>query len=150
LIINNFVDVAEYVGADGVHLGQLDTPVLEARARLGNRAIIGLSIETMRQAELAQNLPIDYLGVSTVYASRIKPHDSHWGEEGLAGLRANTDQCLVGIGGIKHHNVDRVISAGADGAAVVSAIYAAEDPRRAAQDMRTKIEQAKIALAAGV
>jgi len=143
LIIDNFVDVAEYVGADGVHLGRLDTPVPEARKRLGNRAIIGLTVETKNQALAARRLSVDYLGVSKIFESRTKPEGHLWGERGLSDLRASTDQYLVAIGGLNETNAGRIIAAGADGIAVVSAIYAAEDPRLAAQNIRAQIDAAK-------
>src|SRR6476659_8578075 len=69
LIIDNFVDVAKYVEADGVHLGRLDTHPTVARQRLGSRAIIGLSVETMKQAIEARRLPVNYLGVSKIFQS---------------------------------------------------------------------------------
>ena len=143
LIINNFLDVFKEVGADGIHLGQSDKKVTEVRKVLGSHAIIGLSVETMAQAIAAEDLPVDYFGVSNIFGSRTKPNANLWGKTGLAELRNRTDHYLVAIGGVKQHNAREIIEAGADGVAVVSAIYAAADPRLAALKMRAEIEAAK-------
>jgi len=80
LIINDAVEVAQEIGADGIHVGQSDMDVLEVRARLGDSAIIGLSIETEEQAIEANDLPIDYIGISPVFATPTKEdHSEPWG-----------------------------------------------------------------------
>lgn len=137
LIINDRIDIAHKVGADGVHLGQSDNACEEAREVLGPDAIIGYSVETLEQAQKAQELDIDYLGVSPIFVTSTKPELTQaWGLDGLARLRDTTRLPLVAIGGMDASNAAAVRSAGADGIAVVSAICAAPDPRAAAQTLR--------------
>lgn len=144
LIINDRVDVALACEADGVHLGQEDMPVDIARKVLGQESIIGLSVENMKQVEEAEKLDVDYLGVSPIYKTPTKTDTSgEWGLEGLRELRKRTDQILIAIGSIKKENVARIIEAGADGAAVVSAICSADDPYLAARQLRKEIERTK-------
>lgn len=141
LIINDRVDVALAAGADGVHLGQSDTDWREARALLGPGAIIGLSVETMEQAKQAEDLDVDYLGVSPIFPTPTKTDTTtSWGIEGLASLRAVSRHVLVAIGGINAANAGQVMSAGADGIAVVSAICDAQDPEGAARELRGIVE----------
>jgi len=145
LIINDRPDVALAAGADGVHLGQRDVSCSAARKILGPAALIGLSVETERQAEEAESLEIDYLGVSAVFTTPIKTDTAMiWGLEGLRRLRGRSRHPLVAIGGINAANVAEVIEAGADGIAVVSAILGADDPEAAARDLRRRIEDARL------
>ena len=133
LIINDRVDVALAVGADGVHLGQSDMPYHYARKILPKEALIGLSVETMEQAREAELLDVDYLGVSPVFSTPTKTDvNTEWGLEGLKKLREMSRHKLVAIGSIKAHNAAAIIQAGADGIAVVSGICSAPDPRNAA------------------
>jgi len=144
LIINDNLDVALAVGADGVHVGQSDTPAQEARAALGPEAIVGLSVETMDQAREAENLPVDYLGVSPVFDTPTKTDTAPaWGLDGLTKLRRSTRLPLIGIGGIGADNAADVIRAGADGVAVVSAICAAIDPAEAARVLALRVQEAR-------
>lgn len=133
LLVNDRIDVALAAGADGVHLGQSDMPVPMARAMLGPDALIGLSVETPAQAREAEDLDVDYLGVSPVFATPTKADAGPaWGLDGLAGLAAWSRHVLVAIGGIGPGNAAQVVRAGAHGLAVVSAICAADSPRDAA------------------
>lgn len=144
LIINDRVDVALAVGADGVHIGQNDMPYIDARRLMGADAIIGLSVETIEQGIEADNLDVDYLGVSPIFATPTKTDTiTEWGIEGLQSLRPKTRHTLVAIGGINSSNARSVLEAGADGLAVVSAICAAPDPEDASRKLRTIIEQAR-------
>ncbi len=146
LIINDRVDIALAAGADGVHLGQSDLPVKIARELLGPEAIIGLSVENLQQLEEAQHLPVDYLAISPVFPTPTKTDFSSpaaWGLAGLRQARSLTALPLVAIGGINEENAAEVISAGADGLAVVSAICASPDPEQAARALKEKIEQAR-------
>ena len=143
LLINDRVDVALAVGADGVHLGQNDMPYAAARRILGKEAIIGLSVETWQQAEEAKDLDVDYIAVSPVYTTPTKEELTR--ELGLEGVRKITGICpqpAVGIGSIKTHNAGDVIRAGASGVAVVSGICSAEDPEQAARKLRQAVDQA--------
>ena len=145
LVINDRVDVALAVGAHGVHLGQTDMRVDDARRILGPDAVIGLSVETMDQVVEAEALDVDYLGVSPIFDTPTKTDTAPaWGLEGLAKLPGVTGKPLVAIGGIAPRNAADVIRAGADGLAVVSAICAAPDARVAAQALRAAVEQARI------
>ena len=128
VIINDRVDVALAVQADGVHLGQTDLPPEAARRLLGRRAIIGFSTHNVEQAMAAARLPIDYLAIGPIFAtaSKEKP-DPVVGLEGLRRVRASLearDLPLVAIGGITHANARSVIEAGADAVAVISAVVA--------------------------
>jgi thiamine-phosphate pyrophosphorylase len=136
LLINDRVDVALAAGADGVHLGQSDFDPAAARRLLGDQAILGLSVETMEQAEQAASLPVDYLGVSPIYPTPTKTDvATSWGLAGLAKLRRASRHELIAIGGINAGNAAEIIAAGADGLAVVSALVAAPDPAAAAREL---------------
>lgn len=137
LVINDRIDVALACGAQGVHLGQSDMPVAQARRLLPPQMFIGWSVETMEEVARSASLPVDYLGVSPIYATPTKI-DTHapWGLEGLRKVRSATALPLVAIGGIHAGNARAVLSAGADGLAVVSALCAAPDPCTAAVTLR--------------
>jgi len=141
LIINDRVDVALAVLADGVHLGATDMAAADARAILGPKAIIGLSVENEKQAVAADAEDIDYLGVSPIFPTPTKKDTgAAWGIEGLWRLRPLVKKPLVAIGGINAGNAARVLEAGADGLAVVSAICAAGDPEGAARRLRAIVD----------
>ncbi|MCX6566393.1 MAG: thiamine phosphate synthase [Candidatus Aminicenantes bacterium] len=141
LIINDRVDVALAVLADGVHLGAADMAVADARSILGPKAIIGLSVENEEQAVAADILDVDYLGVSPVFTTSTKTDTgAAWGIEGLWRLRPLVRKPLVAIGGINPGNAARVLEAGADGLAVVSAICSAPDPEAAAGELRAILD----------
>lgn len=143
LLINDRVDVALAVEADGVHLGQQDMPYAAARALLGPDAIIGVSVESIADVVQANGWDVDYLGVSPIFETPTKRDTrGSWGLDGLARVRALTHHPLVAIGGINWRNVADTVRSGADGIAVVSAISAAADPRRAAEDLRQRIDRA--------
>lgn len=136
LVINDRLDVALACEADGVHLGQSDMSADIARRLLPPHVFIGWSVETAQDVARAAALPVDYLGVSPVFATPTKT-DTHipWGLEGLRQVRAQTRLPLVAIGGIHAGNAADVVQAGADGLAVVSAICAADSPALAATDL---------------
>lgn len=137
LIINDRVDVALAVGADGVHLGQEDMPYPLARKLLGPGAIIGLSVESLEQVEAAEDMDVAYLGVSAIFATPTKTDTRHhWGLDGLRNVRAMSHHPLVAIGGINASNAAEVMQAGADSLAVVSAICSAPDPQKATEHLR--------------
>jgi thiamine-phosphate pyrophosphorylase len=144
LIINDRLDVALAVGADGVHVGQKDMPYAEARRIMGPDAIIGLSVETLEQAQEAEEWNPDYLGVSPIYPTPTKTDtEQHWGLKGLRELRGASRHTLIAIGGIKAENAGSIIEAGADGVAVVSAICASPNPEEAARQILHSVERAK-------
>ena len=142
LIINDRVDVALAVDADGVHIGQSDMPYPMARRILGYDRIIGLSVENMEQVEYANGLDVDYIGISPVFSTPTKTDTAE--PFGLAGLKKAvrlSKHPAVGIGGMNLDTVEGVISAGADGIAVVSAIMGAGSPYEAAEALRHAIEK---------
>ena len=141
LIINDRLDIALACGAHGVHLGQSDLPVHAARKMLPPEVFIGWSVETLEEVAQSAALPVDYLGVSPVFATPTKTDTATpWGLEGLQRVRALTPLPLVAIGGIHLHNATQVIQAGADSLAVVSAICSADDPRAASRQLRELID----------
>lgn len=142
-IVNDRVDVAYAVEADGVHLGQDDFPAEVARRILGPDAIVGGSAGN--QDELAHCLQagVDYLGVGPMYPTPSKPDaGSPIGPAGLAEIRRETDLPIVGVGGIGVQNLEPVVRAGADGVAVIGAVVGADDVRAAARRVRTAVEAA--------
>lgn len=135
-IINDRVDIALAAGADGVHLGQSDMPCEAARRLLGPDAVIGLSVETWEDVTAAQDLDVNYLGVSPIFATPTKTDTkTPWGLDGLADIRAYSRHPLVAIGGLHAANAPDIIFAGADVVAVVSAICSAPDPYAAAREL---------------
>jgi len=147
LIINDRIDVALAVGAQGVHIGQSDMPYPQARAILGTQAIIGLSVETPEQALEANQFDVDYLGLSPVFATATKTDlPPHLGLQGVEEIRALSRHQLIAIGGINSGNAKEVINAGAHGLAVVSALCSAPDPKTAAIELCGKIATAKITI----
>jgi len=147
LIINDRVDIAQAVNADGVHLGQSDMPIEMAKAILKDSMIIGISAESIKDAVQAEKDGADYIGVSPVFATPTKTDIAPpLGLEGLREMRRSVKIPLVGIGGLNIKNAGEVIKNGADGVAVVSAIVAADDPEKAARELKKIIEQARLLL----
>ena len=149
LLINDRVDVALAAQADGVHIGQDDMPVADARLLLGRNAIIGLSIKTMAQAQAAPLELLDYVAVGGVYATTSK--DNTAAPIGIDGLRTIAQAIrrrkpgfpICAIAGITDANAADVIAAGADGISVISALSLAPDPAAAARALRTVVDEAR-------
>jgi thiamine-phosphate pyrophosphorylase len=149
-VVNDRVDVVLAAGADGVHLGQDDMKVEDARRLLGSGAIIGLSVKNVSEAEAAPVALIDYVGSGGVYATMSKQQkNAPIGPEGLARIigvlrgRAQTEHKempVCGIAGIDASNAAPVIAAGADGVAVISALSLASDPAAAARSLRQVVD----------
>tara|TARA_A100001391_G_C4938408_1_gene243837 strand:+ start:41 stop:664 length:624 start_codon:yes stop_codon:yes gene_type:complete len=134
LIINDRIEVALASGADGLHIGQSDGDPVEARRRLGEDTLIGLSVQTLDQLKAVDVERIDYLGLGPVHATPTKPdHAAPLGIEGLTQLVRSSPLPTVAIGGISLANAGEVMTSGTDGLAVVSALCSAEDPAAAAQ-----------------
>ncbi len=128
VIVNDRADVAKAAGADGVHLGQDDLDPAAARAILGPSAIIGYSTHNIAQAAAADRLPVDYLAIGPVFETLTKADpDPAVGLEGVRAARAVTTKPLVAIGGIDAPRIAAVRAAGADAAALISALYVAPD-----------------------
>ncbi len=144
LIVNDRVDVALAARADGIHLGQTDMSIKDARKLVGNDVIIGISAESLQDAIDAQNQGADYIGISPVFNTDTKKDTATpLGLEGIANIKIHTSIPLVAIGGIKRDNITSVIEAGADGIAVVSAIVSADSPETSAQELLKLISNAR-------
>ncbi len=136
LIVNDRVDVALAVGADGVHIGQSDMSYEDARRLLGPDKIVGLSVENLDEVRQANLLDVDYIGVSPVYPTSTKTDTAQ--AFGLGGLEAAVGLSVhpvVAIGGMNRETAADVIESGADGIAVVSAIVSAAEPAIAAKEL---------------
>ena len=140
LIINDRVDIALACGAEGVHIGQEDMPYEIVRKLMGQKAIIGLSVETWEDVKASQKMDVNYIGVSPVFSTPTKTDTKGaWGLEGLAKIKAFSRHPLVAIGGINESNVREVVKAGADCIAVVSAICASPHSEAAARRINKMI-----------
>jgi thiamine-phosphate pyrophosphorylase len=147
LLINDRVDVALAAEADGVHIGQDDMAPADARLLLGRRAIIGLSVKTVEQAKAAPLDLLNYVAIGGVYSTTSKDNTA---PIRVAGLRAIVEAIrarepnypICAIAGITSGNAADVVSAGADGVAVISALSLAPDPGKAAQELRAVVDSA--------
>ena len=138
-IVNDRVDLAIAVGADGVHLGQDDLPTRAARPLLRPGMVLGRSIHSVVQAREAQAEGADYIAVGSMFPTQTKPDFDLVGPELLRTVRPETKAPLIGIGGITRANVAQVIRAGADGVAVISAVCGAPDPAAATREFLAAI-----------
>ncbi len=143
LIINDRLDIALACGAQGVHVGQDDLECSVIRKIAGRNFIVGVSVSTVEEALRAQEQGADYLGVSPIFATPTKVDTPEaTGLSGLRRIRGAVKLPLVAIGGIGPHNAGEAIRHGADGAAVVSAIMGASDPRKTAREMKDAVTSA--------
>lgn len=126
-VIDDDVEAACLAAADGVHVGQSDVSCAYARARLGERAIVGVSVQTVEQARIAQSEGADYLGVGALYKTATKPEAADVSLETLRGICASVNIPVVAIGGLNAATIPTLCDTGIYGAAVVSAIFAADD-----------------------
>ena len=134
-IINDNVEIAQAIDADGVHVGQSDMEAGDVRARLGADKIIGVSAKTVEQALLAEKHGADYLGVGAVFSTSTKADATEVSHETLKAICEAVKIPLVAIGGITKENVKELAGCGADGIAVISAIFAQPDIEEAARDL---------------
>lgn len=140
-VVDDEVEVAIAAGADGVHVGQDDMACAQAREALGPDAIVGVSAQTVEQALKAQADGADYLGVGALIPTPTKPDAVDVTFDELRAICEAVDIPVVGIGGLNTETIGKLEGSGADGAAVVSAIFAADDCRRAASDLRAVCER---------
>ena len=127
-LINDRVDIALAVEADGVHLGQSDMPCLAARKLLGPEKIIGVTVHNLAEAQQAESIGADYLGVSPIFETATKTDAGKpAGIRLIEEIRAEVRISLVAIGGINHSNASEVIKAGADGLCAISCVVAKEN-----------------------
>lgn len=142
LIINDRVDVALAIDADGVHIGQSDMPYETARRLLGPDKIIGLSVENYDDIEAANQLDVDYIGISPVYLTTTKTDTAAaFGQEGVRKATVLSKHPSVGIGGMNATTAAETMRSGADGVAVVSAIMSADDPCEASRNLLVEINK---------
>lgn len=138
--VNDRVDIALASGADGVHLGQSDIPLEVARDLMGETAIIGISVDNVEQAVAAAEGGADYIGIGAIFNTSTKPDAKQGvGLGAIYEIRQAVDIPIVAIGGINRGNIQDVVRAGADAAAVVSAVVAQDDIRSAAHELRDLI-----------
>ena len=138
--VNDRVDIALASGADGVHLGQSDIPLEVARDLMGETAIIGVSVDNVEQAVAAAEGGADYIGIGAIFNTSTKPDAKQGvGLGAIYEIRQAVDIPIVAIGGINRGNIQDVVRAGADAAAVVSAVVAQDDIRSAAHELRDLI-----------
>jgi thiamine-phosphate pyrophosphorylase len=148
LLVNDRVDVALEAGAEGAHVGQTDMPAAEARRLLGPDAIIGVTVHHAHESDAIDPEVADYAGIGPIYETRSKdPGDPPIGPEGLTALLGELRARLpgfpaVGIAGIDHLNAPPVIWAGADGVAVISDIFMADDVEGATRRLRFVVDRA--------
>jgi thiamine-phosphate pyrophosphorylase len=144
-IVNDRVDVAVAVEADGVHVGQEDLPARLARPLLRPGMLLGVSTHGVEQARAARDDGADYVAVGSMFPTATKPDFELVGPALIRKLRAEIRVPLVGIGGITHDNVAEVVRAGADGVAVISAVCAAPNPGEATRRFLELIQIARVA-----
>ncbi len=139
LIINDNIEVCRQSNADGVHIGQGDTPLSKARKILGKDKIIGVTAKTIQQALEAQLNGADYLGVGAMFGSTTKKDAIPLTFQQLADIRKSVTIPIVAIGGINANNIDKFANTNVDGIAVVSAIYGQTDIKSATENLLAKI-----------
>lgn len=141
-VINDNVEIARSINADGVHVGQSDMEADNVRALLGENKILGVSAQTVEQAILAEQRGADYLGVGAVFPTGSKADADDVSRETLRAICEAVSIPVVAIGGIGKHNVLELSGSGICGIAVISAIFAAEDITSATAELKALTEQA--------
>lgn len=139
-IVNDYLDIALAAGADGLHLGQEDLPLAEARRLLPIDSLVGCSITSLSQAVRAQAGGADYVAVGSIYPTLSKEKFKLVGLETLRRVRSRVSLPLIAIGGIDHTNVKEVMKAGATGVAVISAVLGADDVEEATRRLAARLK----------
>ena len=143
-LVNDRVDVALAVDADGVHIGQDDMPYETARKLLGKNKIIGLTVHNAKEAIEAEKIGADYLGLSPIFSTSTKPDaGKSCGPDMIKKVKNHVKIPIVAIGGINESNIDDVLRAGAKNVAIISAIIAKDDVERAVRYFVDKISSYK-------
>ena len=140
-VINDNVDIALKIDADGVHVGQSDMETGKVREKLGPDKIIGVSCKTVEQALLAKKHGADYLGVGAMYQTGTKKEATAVTPEELSEICQAVDIPVVAIGGINKNRLEPIKGTGVDGVAVVSAIFAAEDIEKATRELKEAVRE---------
>lgn len=141
LIINDRIDICMAADADGVHLGQEDMPIAQARKLLGEEKIIGASAHNVEEALKAWQEGADYLGVGAIFGTNTKKNTVDTSIETLKEICAKVSIPVVAIGGVGLSNIEKLTGSGVRGVAVVSAIMAAEEPKKAAEKLVIKVRE---------
>ncbi|WP_375793592.1 thiamine phosphate synthase [Chlamydia sp. 12-01] len=142
LIISDSVSVCLDLDASGVHLGQTDGDVIEARELLGSDKIIGWNVNTLDQLLNANTLPIDYLGLSAMFTTQNKPDATNlWGFSGLEQAVSLCEHPIVAVGGIDESNASEVIEAGAAGIAAIGVFHSAQNPSLVTKTLREIVDR---------
>jgi thiamine-phosphate pyrophosphorylase len=142
-IINDYLDLARAVDADGLHLGQKDLPLPIVRRELPIDKIVGCSVTTLSQAKKAQNEGADYIAIGSIFPTTTKKEAVVVGVDTLKELKRIVSVPVVAIGGINQNNVVEVVTAGADAVAVISSVLGEKDVRGAVQKLVAKMNLAK-------
>lgn len=140
-LVNDNVEIAREMNADGVHVGQSDMEALDVRAILGPDKILGVSAQTVEQAVLAEKHGADYLGVGAVFPTGSKDDADDVSYDTLKAICQAVSIPVVAIGGITQQNVEKLAGSGICGVAVISAIYAAKDVKAAAADLKATVKE---------
>ena len=140
-IVNDNVDIAISMNADGVHVGQSDMEAGDVRAKLGPDKIIGVSAQTVEQAVLAEKHGADYLGVGAVFPTGSKDDADDVSYETLKAICEAVSIPVIALGGITQENVKELAGSGICGIAVISAIYAQQDIRKASEDLKKETQR---------
>lgn len=141
-VINDDVELAAEVDADGVHVGQSDMAAGDVRARIGEGKILGVSAQTVEQAVAAEKCGADYLGVGAVFPTGSKDDAEDVSYDTLRDICNAVSIPVIAIGGITAANAAKLSGSGICGVAVISAIYCADDIAKAARTMRAAVEEA--------
>lgn len=140
-LINDNVEIALAMNADGIHVGQSDMAAGDVRKKLGDDKIIGVSAQTVEQALLAEKAGADYLGVGAVFPTSSKDDANEVTYETLKAICSAVSIPVVAIGGITQENVHQLAGSGICGAAVISAIYAKPNIKKAAAELKTAVKE---------
>lgn len=142
LIVNDHIALAYKLNAHGVHLGQTDISVLDARKKLGDDKIIGLSVNSLKELQIANTLPIDYVGIGAIFQTNSKTDVSRiWGLEGLEKIAPFSKHPIVAIGGINENNVEAVMKKDAKGIAAISCFHDAKNPEETTRNLRSIVDE---------
>lgn len=140
LIINDRVDVAKLLDAEGVHLGEDDLPVKEARRILGSKKIIGASASDIKTAKIKEKEGADYIGLGPIFETGSKVIEKPLGVDILKNAKKALKIPVFPIGGINQCNLDQIISTGTKRISVISAIFMAEDIKKAVQELLKRLK----------
>lgn len=140
-VVNDSVEIALQCDADGVHVGQSDIKGRDIRSMIGPDKILGISAGTVEEAVAAEKAGADYIGVGAIFTTSTKKNARSMTMEQLKKIVSSVSIPVVAIGGISAENILQLCGSGVDGVAVVSAIFAAEDPGKAAADLLKLAEE---------